>query len=58
MASGNTVFTSRGGNGRGPQLAEVTLDKNRSIDSADTPSAIIVGKEFPLGRIIWIWREL
>jgi len=27
LANGNTIFTSRGGNGRGPQLVEVTPDK-------------------------------
>jgi hypothetical protein len=27
LANGNTVFTSRGGNGKGPQLVEVTPDK-------------------------------
>ena len=27
LANGNTVFTSRGGNGRGPQLVEITPDK-------------------------------
>jgi len=27
LASGNTIFCSRGGGGRGPQLVEVTPDK-------------------------------
>jgi outer membrane protein assembly factor BamB len=27
LANGNTIFTSRGGGGKGPQLVEVTLDK-------------------------------
>jgi hypothetical protein len=27
LANGNTIFTSRGGGGKGPQLVEVTPDK-------------------------------
>jgi hypothetical protein len=27
LANGNTIFTSRGGNGKGPQLVEITPDK-------------------------------